>query len=86
MSSEVTVNGRRYVLAELFEAANDHVLGVGIYLNQITRTLNQVGAERTEQRNRADALSERVVNLEAEVGRLEADLARVRELVRGIME
>lgn len=57
-------NGRQYVVMELFEAANTHVLEQGVYCNQLIATLNDQGS--------------RIRKLEAERTKLARDLDTAR--------
>lgn len=84
-NSEITHEGRRYVRADLFDAANRHVTEQGVYVNQVVGTMNRIGAERKTLRVRCADLERRCRELEQEVDRLNGELARVRELVRGVM-
>lgn len=60
----IRVNGRHYVVIELFEAANRHVLEQGIYANQTQSVLNDMGAT--------------IRKLEAERARLAAEVRSAR--------
>lgn len=79
------VDRSRFVPIELFEAANTHVLEQGIYVNQVIGTLNKVGAERKAYRLRCEDLERRAGEMEQEIRRLNAELSRVRGLVRELM-
>ena len=60
----IRVDGRHYVVIDLFEAANQHVVEQGIYCNQLVAVMNDQGAS--------------IRKLEAERARLAAEVRSAR--------
>lgn len=76
-AGHVLVGGAEYVAATLFNAANEHVLGQGIYHNQLVEVLNAQGAELKTLRAEVARLRAAADEAKAAQQRAEAALNRL---------
>lgn len=79
----IQVDGRRYVVLELFEAANQHVLEQGVYCNQLIGTINEIGAVNRKLEAERQQLSRDLHSARAELTDCQRTQAAMRKAVYG---
>lgn len=82
----IQVDGRRYVSESLFEAANQHVIGQGLYHNGLMATMNEIAATNRKLEAERLRLAREVHTLKAELEQCQHIQAAMRTAVYGAAE
>lgn len=76
---------QNWVPRELLDACSEHVLGVGKYNQQLQATINGLGADRNAEFQLRLRLEKAVQERDAEIVRLNNEIARIMDRVEGMM-